>query len=145
MTRGSGLASARSGTTPLACQRSVTQRLSSSSRSITTAIRNEVSLMSGGHQTRIHRCCQIAESLISRGVVTCLARRHFAIIGATSAGLTQPIGASALYLMTTTDKLNRPLRDLRISVTDRCNFRCVYCMPKEVFGKDYQFLDRKEL
>ncbi len=37
------------------------------------------------------------------------------------------------------------MRDLRISVTDRCNFRCVYCMPKEVFGKDYQFLERKEL
>jgi cyclic pyranopterin phosphate synthase len=37
------------------------------------------------------------------------------------------------------------LRDLRISVTDRCNFRCVYCMPKEVFGKDYAFLERKEL
>jgi GTP 3',8-cyclase len=47
--------------------------------------------------------------------------------------------------MTLTDKLNRPLRDLRISVTDRCNFRCVYCMPKEVFGSDYQFLDRKEV
>ena len=43
------------------------------------------------------------------------------------------------------DRLGRPLRDLRISVTDRCNFRCVYCMPKEVFGKDYQFLERKEL
>ncbi|MPZ42006.1 MAG: GTP 3',8-cyclase MoaA [Betaproteobacteria bacterium] len=43
------------------------------------------------------------------------------------------------------DKLGRPLRDLRISVTDRCNFRCVYCMPKEVFGKDFQFLDRKAL
>ena len=43
------------------------------------------------------------------------------------------------------DKLGRPLRDLRISVTDRCNFRCVYCMPKEVFGSDYQFLERKEL
>jgi cyclic pyranopterin phosphate synthase len=43
------------------------------------------------------------------------------------------------------DRLNRPLRDLRISVTDRCNFRCVYCMPKEVFGKDYQFLERKEI
>ena len=47
--------------------------------------------------------------------------------------------------MTLIDKLNRPLRDLRISVTDRCNFRCVYCMPKEVFGSDYQFLDRKEV
>jgi GTP 3',8-cyclase len=43
------------------------------------------------------------------------------------------------------DRLGRPLRDLRISVTDRCNFRCVYCMPKEVFGRDYQFLEHKEL
>lgn len=43
------------------------------------------------------------------------------------------------------DKLNRPLRDLRVSVTDRCNFRCVYCMPKSVFNKDYKFLPRKEL
>ena len=43
------------------------------------------------------------------------------------------------------DKLNRPLRDLRISVTDRCNFRCVYCMPKEVFGGDFQFLEREQL
>jgi GTP 3',8-cyclase len=46
---------------------------------------------------------------------------------------------------TITDALGRPLRDLRISVTDRCNFRCVYCMPKEVFGRDYQFLERSEL
>ena len=43
------------------------------------------------------------------------------------------------------DRLQRPLRDLRISVTDRCNFRCVYCMPKDVFGNDYQFLERKEI
>lgn len=43
------------------------------------------------------------------------------------------------------DRLGRPLRDLRISVTDRCNFRCVYCMPKEVFGRDYAFLPRDEL
>jgi len=43
------------------------------------------------------------------------------------------------------DTLGRPLRDLRISVTDRCNFRCVYCMPKEIFGKDYQFLPRAEI
>ena len=43
------------------------------------------------------------------------------------------------------DTLDRPLRDLRISVTDRCNFRCVYCMPKEVFGRDYHFLPRSEL
>jgi len=43
------------------------------------------------------------------------------------------------------DRRERPLRDLRISVTDRCNFRCVYCMPKEIFGRDYAFLDRDEL
>ena len=43
------------------------------------------------------------------------------------------------------DTLDRPLRDLRISVTDRCNFRCTYCMPREVFGKDYVFLPREEL
>jgi cyclic pyranopterin phosphate synthase len=43
------------------------------------------------------------------------------------------------------DTFKRPLRDLRISVTDRCNFRCVYCMPKEVFGKDFQFLPRAEI
>ncbi len=43
------------------------------------------------------------------------------------------------------DTLNRPLRDLRISVTDRCNFRCVYCMPKEIFGPDHQFLHRDQI
>jgi len=43
------------------------------------------------------------------------------------------------------DRLGRPLRDLRISITDRCNFRCVYCMPKEVFGRDYEFLPRSDL
>jgi cyclic pyranopterin phosphate synthase len=43
------------------------------------------------------------------------------------------------------DTLGRPLHDLRVSVTDRCNFRCVYCMPKEVFGKDFQFLPRAEI
>ena len=47
--------------------------------------------------------------------------------------------------MAVTDTLGRPVRDLRISVTDRCNFRCVYCMPKEVFGREYQFLERREL
>src|ERR1700712_1166020 len=38
------------------------------------------------------------------------------------------------------DSLHRPLRDLRISITDRCNFRCTYCMPKEIFGREFQFL-----
>jgi cyclic pyranopterin phosphate synthase len=43
------------------------------------------------------------------------------------------------------DTRGRPLRDLRISVTDRCNFRCNYCMPKEIFDKDYQYLPHKSL
>src|ERR1700760_3664384 len=43
------------------------------------------------------------------------------------------------------DAFARPLRDLRISVTDRCNFRCVYCMPRAVFDKDYTFLPHSAL
>jgi cyclic pyranopterin phosphate synthase len=43
------------------------------------------------------------------------------------------------------DTLHRPLRDLRISVTDRCNFRCTYCMPKEVFGRGYDFLPKEDI
>src|ERR1043166_6898440 len=43
------------------------------------------------------------------------------------------------------DTRGRALHDLRISVTDRCNFRCVYCMPKDVFGRDYPFLPHAEL
>src|SRR5437868_1817301 len=52
------------------------------------------------------------------------------------------LAAGALPLA---DALGRPLHALRISVTDRCNFRCGYCMPKEIFGKDYQFLPRAEI
>ena len=47
--------------------------------------------------------------------------------------------------ITALDTLGRPLRDLRISVTDRCNFRCTYCMPKEVFGADHAFLPRAQI
>ncbi|WP_096270123.1 GTP 3',8-cyclase MoaA [Paucisalibacillus globulus] len=47
--------------------------------------------------------------------------------------------------MIVTDKFGRPLQDLRISVTDRCNFRCTYCMPKEIFGRDYPFLPKNDL
>jgi cyclic pyranopterin phosphate synthase len=43
------------------------------------------------------------------------------------------------------DRLGRQLETLRVSITDRCNFRCVYCMPKEVYGRDHVFLERKEL
>ncbi|HFK1706829.1 cyclic pyranopterin phosphate synthase [Bacillus sp. RC55] len=45
----------------------------------------------------------------------------------------------------TLDKLDRPLKDLRISVTDRCNFRCRYCMPEEIFGRDYSFLSNDKI
>jgi len=48
-------------------------------------------------------------------------------------------------MMSLHDKLDRPLRDLRISVTDRCNFRCPYCMPADIFGERYQFLPRPQL
>ena len=44
-----------------------------------------------------------------------------------------------------TDKLNRPFRDLRISVTDRCNFRCTYCMPAEIYGERYEFIPRAQM
>jgi cyclic pyranopterin phosphate synthase len=53
----------------------------------------------------------------------------------------QPIAATGHLV----DGLSRPLRDLRISVTDRCNFRCNYCMPKEVFNKDYAYLPQGDL
>ena len=43
------------------------------------------------------------------------------------------------------DTLGRPLHDLRISVTDRCNFRCTYCMPKDVFDREYEFLPHADL
>ena len=57
--------------------------------------------------------------------------------------LAAAVGAASRlrFGVTVVDTLGRPVRDLRISVTDRCNFRCVYCMPKEVFGRDYRFLD----
>ena len=48
-------------------------------------------------------------------------------------------------MLTVTDIFDRPIRDLRISVTDRCNFRCTYCMPKEIFGPGYEFLPRDQL
>ncbi len=60
-------------------------------------------------------------------------RRTAPAAGARSA---EPIAPTGLLL----DQLGRPLTDLRISVTDRCNFRCSYCMPKEVFDKDYRYL-----
>ena len=61
-------------------------------------------------------------------------------------GLTPSIPGQLLAASTSTkDTRGRPLRDLRISVTDRCNFRCTYCMPKEIFDKDYPYLSHHEL
>lgn len=63
---------------------------------------------------------------------------HRQRVPAIPAALEAPTGTLA-------DTLGRPLHDLRVSVTDRCNFRCVYCMPKEVFDKNYQFLPQSDL
>ncbi len=61
------------------------------------------------------------------------------------AALRVPLGAAVAADGNVADQWRRPLRDLRISVTDRCNFRCTYCMPKEVFDKNYHFLPHAEL
>ncbi len=66
----------------------------------------------------------------------------------TSLPLPTPDGTQAwrnTLFPTVADSLGRPLRDLRISITDRCNFRCSYCMPKDAFGKDHAFLPRNAL
>ncbi|HEX7669963.1 MAG TPA: hypothetical protein VF395_10280, partial [Polyangiaceae bacterium] len=57
-------------------------------------------------------------------------------------------GVMALFdspVPTVRDRGGRPLRDLRVSVTDRCNFRCPYCMPREAFGSGHAFLPRAEI
>ena len=64
--------------------------------------------------------------------------RYAARVPHIPAQLTAPTGLLS-------DTLARPLRDLRISVTDRCNFRCSYCMPSEIFNKDYAFLPQTSL
>ena len=61
------------------------------------------------------------------------------------AALRVPAGADVAADGRVADQLQRPLRDLRISVTDRCNFRCMYCMPKEVFDRNYRFLPHADL
>ena len=62
-----------------------------------------------------------------------------------TARLPLPEAVGAAEVSELQDRLQRPLRDLRISVTDRCNFRCTYCMPKEIFDRDYAFLPHREL
>ena len=60
-------------------------------------------------------------------------------------GVPTQLGADSAGDGTLRDRADRPLRDLRVSVTDRCNFRCVYCMPKSAFGRDHAFLPRDEV
>src|SRR4051795_13395702 len=64
-------------------------------------------------------------------------------VGVPAAGPSDAVSDGASIAVS--DALGRPLHDLRISVTDRCNFRCTYCMPKEIFGPDFAFLPRSEV
>ena len=75
------------------------------------------------------------------GAAMSLPRLPEPLAGAPSSGPAAATPSSALP----TDLLGRRLHDLRISVTDRCNFRCTYCMPAEVFGRDYAFLPRQQI
>jgi cyclic pyranopterin phosphate synthase len=84
----------------------------------------------------------------------CLALRATLVRLGSEAGVLEPDYSSAPLNLRVqregptdalTDTRNRQLRDLRISVTDRCNFRCVYCMPKALFGRDFAFMERAEL
>ena len=75
---------------------------------------------------------------IPRKIIPLADLRYASRIPAIPARLTAPTGVLS-------DTLGRPLRDLRISVTDRCNFRCNYCMPSEIFDKDYAFLPQSSL
>ena len=70
------------------------------------------------------------------------------VIRIADARRTKPLptaGVKGLLALAGQDTLGRRLHDLRISVTDRCNFRCIYCMPRDVFGPDYAFLAKSEL
>jgi cyclic pyranopterin phosphate synthase len=75
---------------------------------------------------------------IPRKIIPLADIRYASRVPLIPAGLSAPTGLLS-------DTLARPLRDLRISVTDRCNFRCSYCMPREVFDKDYAFLPQSSL
>src|SRR6266851_2272587 len=120
---------ATSGTTPRRSQCSVAQRPGTALRSSTTAI------------LRVGRSimppCYPHFSLMKRTVIALNPARP---------ALAIPAGAPARSAQAPlADRRARKLRDLRISVTDRCNFRCVYCMPKDVFDANYAFLPRSEI
>ena len=91
--------------------------------------------------TRSHRSHTMTDQPASR-VVPLIDQRTLSLPVSAAAFLPESrLPATGLV----TDTLNRPLRDLRISVTDRCNFRCNYCMPKEIFDKDYKYLPHNAL
>src|SRR5260370_1380024 len=94
-----------------------------------------------------------ARSARSRAASACASARRTCRSRTSYSGIQSSSGTNVVYLShryiafvsAPLDLLGRPLHDLRISITDRCNFRCVYCMPKEVFGRDYEFLPRTQL
>ena len=101
-----------------------------------------------GFFTRKIRTWNLIDRCHKQSAVSAVSERVIPII-------TQPLGNLAIPQASSnatwqhgqplTDMLNRPLHDLRISVTDRCNFRCSYCMPKEVFDNNYQYLPQSSL
>jgi GTP 3',8-cyclase len=80
----------------------------------------------------------MGEASIPASVIPIADQRYRAAVPSIPVALRPPSGQLS-------DALGRPLRDLRISVTDRCNFRCSYCMPKEIFDRDYAFLPQSSL
>src|ERR1700752_2207 len=75
-----------------------------------------------------------------------MSERFVPVFDARVRGVPLPaVGGAQLPLGRPIDRLGRRLHDLRVSVTDRCNFRCTYCIPKEVFNREYRFLPHAEL
>ncbi len=91
-----------------------------------------------------------ASLIVAAGVSACRPERRGWLAAAGPPGRPAPGSGALGWVMTVAesplaDTLARPLRDLRISVTDRCQFRCTYCMPREIFGRDFVFLPREQL
>jgi cyclic pyranopterin phosphate synthase len=91
-----------------------------------------------GHNRRMGEASLPPSAPRKASVIPIAEQRHRALLPRVPSEARAPDGLLA-------DALGRPLRDLRISVTDRCNFRCSYCMPKEVFNRDYAFLPHASL
>ncbi len=101
-----------------------------------------------GFFTRKIRTWNLIDRCHKQSAVSAVSERVIPIITQPLANLAIPQASSSAtwhHGQPLTDMLNRPLHDLRISVTDRCNFRCSYCMPKEVFDNNYQYLPQSSL